>query len=313
MDDRMDDDDMDDDVGRALAEFSAHAPFARTGAVMTDLDGTAVHEHAGRIVIPDDVERGLRRVRAIGRPVILNSLRFPLSIMRSFGQEWYEVSNAPLPTVSLNGSLTGWIVRSDSGALAFDEIDAVPLDADEVYATLARVEALVASGLHELLVFWYPRDWTLGERIWTFRVERVEGIAAKYPSASAVEAGPPDALRRAWAGHDVCMALLLLDVPQDRLMAYQHAERERFVVHRGLDKLAGARRIAERLQVELAHSVGAGDTAMDTFLEGVGLAVLVGGSPPPYRGVHATVRVPDPARLGPLLHRLAALHDGGST
>lgn len=301
-------DDPDPDLERALAAFAARADFARTGAVITDLDGTAVHEHAGRIVIPTGVEHGLRRVRELGRPVVLNSLRFPLSILRSFGPEWYAVSDAPLPTVSLNGALLGWIVRSASGELAFEELEAAPLDAVEVDGALARVDALLHAGLEELLVFWYPRDWTLGERIWTFRPERVAAVAAKYPSASAVEAGDAAALRRAWSEHALCMALLLVDVPQDRLMAYQHAERERFVVHAGVDKLSGARRIAARLQVELADSVGAGDTAMDTFLRGVGLAVAVGPSPPPYRGVHGTLRVPDPVRLGALFARLAELH-----
>ena len=146
--------------------------------MITDLDGTAVHEHAGRIVIPTGVEHGLRRVRELGRPVVLNSLRFPLSILRSFGPEWYAVSDAPLPTVSLNGALLGWIVRSASGELAFEELEAAPLDAVEVDGALARVDALLHAGLEELLVFWYPRDWTLGERIWTCRPERVAAVAA---------------------------------------------------------------------------------------------------------------------------------------
>jgi hydroxymethylpyrimidine pyrophosphatase-like HAD family hydrolase len=300
--------DLDDDLERGLARFAAMACFARSGAVITDLDGTAVHEHAGRIAIPTGVEHGLKRVRALGRPVVLNSLRFPLSILRSFGHEWYAVSDAPLPTVSLNGSLLGWLTRSDSGELAFDELEAFPLDPGEIEGAVARVDALLHAGLQELIVFWYPRDWTLGERIWCFGADRVAPVAAKYPSASRVEAGDVAAMRRAWAGHDLCMAMLLADVPQDRLMAYQHAERERFVVHAGVDKLSGARRLAERLQVDLADSVGAGDTEMDTFLNGVGLAVAVGPAPPPYAGLHGTLRVRDPAQLGLLFGRLAELH-----
>lgn len=34
-----------------------------------------------------DEQIDTRRIREPGRPVILNSLRFPLSIMRSFGHE----------------------------------------------------------------------------------------------------------------------------------------------------------------------------------------------------------------------------------
>jgi hydroxymethylpyrimidine pyrophosphatase-like HAD family hydrolase len=300
--------DPEQDIERAVTRFAAQARFGTAGAVITDLDGTAVHEWQGRTVIASSVEEGLRRVRAVGRPVIVNSLRFPLSVITSFGQEWYEVSDAPLPTVSLNGSLLGWITRSASGELGFEELAAFPLDIAETQATLERIQDLLAAGLTELLVFWYPRDWTLGERIWTFRAERVEAVARKYPSASAVDTGDLDGLSRAWAGHDVCMALLLLDVPQDRLMAYQHAERERFVVHAGVDKLSGARRFADRLQVSLDDSVGAGDTVMDTFLEGVGLAVIVGPTPPTFTGTRGTVRVRDPLQLGDLFDRLARLH-----
>ncbi|HYF61024.1 MAG TPA: hypothetical protein VEA81_18905 [Burkholderiaceae bacterium] len=303
---------LDPDTERRLLDFVRTASFGERGAVMTDLDGTAVHEHGGRTVIPPTVEDGLRRIRELGRPVMINSLRFPLSVMRSFGHEWCAISAAPLPTVSLNGSLLGWLTRSDSGELAFDELACFPLEPGEVEAVLERIEGLLSAGMSELLVFWYPRDWTLGERIWTFRPERVAPVAARYPSASLVECGDAGALRRAWAGHDLCMALLLLDVPQDRLMAYQHAERERFVVHAGIDKLEGARRLADRLQVSLEDSVGAGDTVMDTFLEGVGLAVTVGAAAPDLRGRRGTIRVDDSPALGRLLHRLAELHAAGA-
>jgi hydroxymethylpyrimidine pyrophosphatase-like HAD family hydrolase len=300
---------LDPDTETLLARFAAEARFGATGAVITDLDGTAVHEHDGRIVIPQGVETGLKRLRGLGRPVIINTLRFPLSIMRSFGHEWYAISDAPLPTVSLNGSLLGYLTRSDSGDLAFEEIEAFPLDRTELDGALQRIDALLSAGLAELLVFWYPRDWTAGERIWTFRPERADAVATRYPSAASVVAGGLDGLRAQWAQEEVCMALLLLDVPQDRLMAYQHAERERFLTHAGVDKLHGTRRIAQRLQVALEDSVGAGDTAMDVFLDAVGLAVTVGASAPPFRGRIGTARVRDSLELGHLLHRLAQIHE----
>ena len=307
--------DPDEQIDARLSRFAAHARFGTRGAVITDLDGTAVHEDAtaGRVVIPVEVELALRRIRELGRPVILNSLRFPLSIMRSFGQEWCAISNAPLPTVSLNGSLVGWLTRSDSGALSFDEVAAFPLLPGELHGALERIEALLRAGLDELLVFWYPRDWTLGERIWAFRPDRLDAVRARYPSAAAeaVEAGSLEALRAAWSHHEICMALLLLDVPGERLMAYQHAERERFLTRAGVDKLHGARLIAERLQVELADSVGAGDTVMDTFLDAVGLSVTVGSAPNDFSGIHETLRVRDSVQLGRLLDRLARLHAAG--
>jgi hypothetical protein len=40
------------------------------------------------------------------------------------------------------------------------------------------------------------------------------------------------------------MILLLLDVPEDRLMAYQHTRRDNFLTRAGVDKLFGAQRIA---------------------------------------------------------------------
>ena len=52
----------------ALRTFLDAVPFADRGAVMTDLDGTAVHEHEGRIVIPQTVSHALGELRAKGKP-----------------------------------------------------------------------------------------------------------------------------------------------------------------------------------------------------------------------------------------------------
>src|SRR5687768_18583680 len=91
-----------------LERFINESSFATSGVVVTDLDGTAVHEDQGKIAIPKEVELGLMRHYERGRPLILNSLRFPLSVIRTFGQDWYKLSNAPIPTVTLNGSLAGY-------------------------------------------------------------------------------------------------------------------------------------------------------------------------------------------------------------
>src|SRR4051812_36534682 len=90
-----------------LQSFLDGSRFARDGAVVTDLDGTAIHEFEGRAIIPDPVSHGLKRLNDLGRPVILNSLRFPLNVIRTFGREWYGITNAPLPLVSLNGGIMG--------------------------------------------------------------------------------------------------------------------------------------------------------------------------------------------------------------
>ena len=95
-------------------------------------------------------------------------------------------------------------------------------------------------------------------------------------------------------------------------MAYQHARPSSFVTHVGTDKLAGAKRLARALGFDLAQSIGAGDTPMDTFMKGCGLAVQVGGMTLEYKGLAGTVQVPDSAALGEVLQRLAALQRGGS-
>ena len=83
-----------------LKDFIQASSFQTKGAVITDLDGTAVHEFQGKIAIPKEVEYALLHHYRSGRPVVLNSLRFPLSVLRTFGSEWYKLSNAPIPTVT---------------------------------------------------------------------------------------------------------------------------------------------------------------------------------------------------------------------
>lgn len=47
-----------------LQRFLRESAFATQGAVMTDLDGTAVHEHEGRVLLSRTMELGLGRVSA---------------------------------------------------------------------------------------------------------------------------------------------------------------------------------------------------------------------------------------------------------
>jgi hypothetical protein len=46
-----------------------------------------------------------------------------------------------------------------------------------------------------LLVFYYPRDWRMGEMIWKPRPDQIAAIKAKYPGASAVNAAGVEWLR----------------------------------------------------------------------------------------------------------------------
>ncbi|MGZ9058900.1 MAG: hypothetical protein ACXW14_06630, partial [Burkholderiaceae bacterium] len=80
-----------------------------------------------------------------------------------------------------------------------------------------------------------------------------------------------------------------------------------FFTHAGVDKNNGAQRIAKHLGMDLLHSIGAGDSPMDDFLAGVGLAVIVGRLQLEYTGRLHTVRVRDSLALGNLLYSIGEL------
>ena len=142
------------ETANRLQSFLEASDFPRRGGIFTDLDGTAVHEDRGRIYIPKAVELGLKEIYEMGRPIVLNSLRFPLSVIRTFGAEWYKISNAPIPCVTLNGSLIGYLKKDDEGKLGFQELQAMPLDNAEIDAALDKIELLAESNINEILLFY---------------------------------------------------------------------------------------------------------------------------------------------------------------
>lgn len=296
---------MDLETKAVLNRFLAESSFMTAGAIITDLDGTAVHEDRGRIYIPKTVEAGFKELKDLGRPFVLNSLRFPLSVLRTFGRDWYSISNSPIPTVTLNGSLMGYVEKLADGEMSFSEILAFPLEAGTIDGVLDRIGEFVGDGLSDLLLFYYPRNWRRGEVIWTPSPEKIEQVKQKYVSASSVSAVSLDTLRAELHAEEICMIFLLVDAPDERLMAYQHTKRSSFFTKEGVDKLFGARRLSERLGIDLNSCVGAGDTEMDRFLAGVGLAVLVGGLPLPFEGLHGTVRLKNSQELGDFLFAIA--------
>ena len=301
-----------EEINAKLEHFVKQSSFIGSGAVITDLDGTAVHEFQGKIAIPKEVELGLMRHYERGRPLILNSLRFPLSVIRTFGQEWYRLSNAPIPTVTLNGSLSGFIKKTDEAELIFEESVAFPLTADEINATLKGVKGILDGGIKNILVFYYPRDWRIGEVIWTPIPENILSVKEKYASASAVTAVEFPKLQEQMLAEDICMIFLLIDAPEDQLMAYQHTKRSNFITHKGVDKLSGARAMADLLQCDLRSSLGAGDTELDNFLSGVGLALLVGKHELPFQGIVDTIKLRDSLELGAVLFRAAEFAAGAA-
>ena len=298
---------LSEEVETKLKNFISSSSFATAGAVITDLDGTAVHEYQGKIVIPKEVELGLIRHYERGRPLILNSLRFPLSVIRTFGQAWYALSNAPIPTVTLNGSLMGFVKKASESELVFEEARAFPLTKTEIVETLDGVKSLLDGGIKNVLVFYYPRDWRIGEAIWTPVPENIIHVKEKYSSASSVTAVEFEKLKDQLLAEEICMIFLLIDAPEDQLMAYQHTKRSNFITHKGVDKLFGARAMSELLNCDLKDSLAAGDTELDTFLSGAGLAVLVGNLELPFRGVIDTLRLNNSLELGAVLFRAAEL------
>jgi len=219
-----------------VQHFFNQSDFAGCGGVITDLDGTAIHEYKGKYSIPQSVELGLQKIHSLGRPVVINTLRFPLSVIRTFGKEWYQISNSPIPTVLMNGSQLGYIIQSDTGELAYDEIAAFPLLTSEIETALEIVRNFIADGVMDILVFFYPRNWIKGEIIWTPVREKIPFVQQKYLSASSVISGNEDSLNAELLKEEICMIFLLVDIPQDKLMAYQHTKRSNFFTHNGVDK-----------------------------------------------------------------------------
>ena len=285
----------------ALRAFLRDGRFAASGAVVTDLDGTAVLEREGRIYLPPEIELGLERIHALGRPVVANTLRFPMSVIRVFGDEWHRATGADLPLISLKGSQIGRVVRSTGGETAFEEWHADVLSEAEIGEVMGGIGGMLDEGVRDLLVFYYRRDWREGESIWTPDAARVDSVRAKYTSASTVTTGSGAELRDILLAEPLCMIFLLIDMPDDRLMAYQHTRRTSFFTHQGVSKRAGAEAMAAYLGFDLAASIGAGDAPPDDFLAAVGFAVIVGDSTLDYKGLEATVRVAGIAALGDLL------------
>ena len=294
-------------ISAQLQNFFNQSDFTGKGGVITDLDGTAIHEYKGRYLIPQSVELGLKKIYDLGRPVVINTLRFPYSVMRTFGKEWHKISNAPIPTVLMNGSQLGFITDTDDGKLKYSEITAFPLDEGEINDVLTIINDFLKNGVTNLLVFYYPRNWQAGEIIWTPVKEKIAEVQNKYRSASTVHSSELRQLEQELKKQEICMIFLLIDIPQDKLMAYQHTKKSSFFTHKGVDKRSGSEHIAEHMGFELPHSIGAGDSEMDTFLTAVGQAVHVGNPYLKFEGLLPSIRLESSKELGDLLFQLAAM------
>jgi hydroxymethylpyrimidine pyrophosphatase-like HAD family hydrolase len=289
-----------------LEDFFHKSDFSTSGAVITDLDGTAVHEYNGMVIIHREVELGLKKIYDLGRPVVINTLRFPLSVIRTFAKEWYKISGKPIPVVLLNGSQLGYITQS-AGDFVFEQVKAHTLHKVEVEEIITTISELQHGGIEDLILFYYPEDWTAGEIIWTPHPGKVEAIQSKYKSATSVTSTGLEELRKTLLSRPICMILLLVEARDDQLMAYQHSKRSNFITHDKVDKLSGTIDMSKHLGFSMQDSLGAGDSNMDVFLAGTGLAIHVRNSSLPFEGKKHTLRLTDYHDYGQLLALLSTM------
>ncbi len=63
--------------------------------------------------------------------------------------------------------------------MGYEEIPAFPLEPAEIEEFLRDVRSLLDGGIDSLLVFHYPRNWRIGEAIWTPVPANVQSVKAK--------------------------------------------------------------------------------------------------------------------------------------
>jgi hydroxymethylpyrimidine pyrophosphatase-like HAD family hydrolase len=288
----------------ALEEFALSTGASKSFLVL-DLDGTALLEDHGKVFISSSVEKAVKAIYDLKIPVILNTLRFPLSVISTIGEAWCQLADVPILTVLLNGSLLGHIQPEGDG-LVYEELTAHCLSPTEISVITGGVEQLVKAKIDEVLLFFYPRNWREGETLWVPNPRKIPEMRKKFVSASRVISGPVSALSQELLSKEICMTSLFIDRPEDTLMAYQHGRRSSFFTRKGVSKASGLREIASRLKRDPAHALGAGDTEMDTFLSEVGFAVIVGESKLKFKGRSETFRVSTPQQLGELILNYAS-------
>jgi len=290
----------------ALERFVHQALYDHC-AVILDLDGTVLLEDRGKIFISSSVVRAVKHIASLKYPIILNTLRFPLSVIRTIASEWLDIEGGCLPVILLNGSLIGYIERR-GGEIFFKEIKAFPLTPLEIDELIKGIEELIDNDVREMVLFFYPRDWRRGEIIWTPKTTHVDSLRHQYKvSVSEVVDWDIKRLREELKKVEPCMVHLSIEQPRDKLMAYQHSRPTDFFTHAGVDKASGSREMSAFLGIHLLHSIGAGDKEMDTFLSETGMSIIVGKDPVPFRGKYETVTVDDPMDLGDLLTAWAEL------
>jgi hypothetical protein len=258
---------------RQISDFSDHPDFSRKGGLITDLDGTVIQQKDGRYFMPEPVQYGLTEIYQAGCQVIINTMRFPLSVIKTFAEDWYTISQGSVPLVSLNGSQTGYIHKDEKSGFTFEEIESFPLREKELARFIADLDGILSTD-GSPLVFYYPRNWQKGEIIWTPDAGRVNEIKDRYRSASQVYGGDVRKLQDHLGAEDINMIFLLPGT--DPSNAPQFTGFKDFYSGQHVNKLTGAKKMIHHLGRKIDHFIGAGDTPMDVFLKEVGLVLKVG-------------------------------------
>lgn len=264
-----------------LQDFVCQPGFRQHGGLITDLDGTIVQHQDGNYTIPTEVLAGLKELYQVGCPVILNTIRFPISIINTFASVLYPIFQNPIPVISLNGSQWGYISPGINGEFCFSEVGAKSLNATEIKSFIADLRFLDEKKVPNITVFYYPRDWTKGEIIWSAEENRVSEMAQTYKSAARIYSGSRQLLEENLAAEDISMIFLLVKkdlIPGSHL---QHNLKD-FYTAAGVNKLTGAHAFVNQQGFRLDNFIGAGDTPMDVFLKETGAVIKVGDLPLPF-------------------------------
>lgn len=260
---------------KLIQDFASQPHFRQFGGLMTDLDGTIVQHQDGNYFILQEVQAGLNDLYRVNCPIILNTIRFPISIIKTFAAVLYPIAQNPIPVISLNGSQWGYISQGKDKEFSFTEAGAQPLKPIEIKSFMADIQLLVQNRVPNIAAFYYPRDWTKGEIIWSAEEDRVAEMTKTYKSASGVYSSSLAVLEKNLADEEISMIFLL--VKKD-LIEGTHLQRnlKDFYTTAGANKLAGAHAFVNQLGRNLEHFIGAGDTPMDVFLKETGAVIKVG-------------------------------------
>ncbi|MDQ4142092.1 MAG: HAD hydrolase family protein [Bacteroidota bacterium] len=289
---------------KIIQDFASHPDFRQYGGLMTDLDGTIVQHQDGNYFIPPEVQAGLHNLYQVNCPIILNTIRFPISVIKTFAAVLYPIAQNPIPVISLNGSQWGYISQGKDEEFSFTEAGAQPLKSTEIKSFMADIQLLIQNKVPNIAVFYYPRHWTKGEIIWSAEEDRVAEIAQTYKSASWVYSSNLTVLEENLVAEEISMIFLLVKKDQIQGTHLQYNIKD-FYTTAGVNKLAGAHAFVNQLRSNLKNFIGAGDTPMDVFLKETGAVIKVGDLPLHFDCQATILPVDTVSEIGEVFNQIA--------